>query len=115
MRIARYVQTRFFHRSPEIRGNRMNDRTEHFHRDHEDERHDHPGDDGGYAAKRCGHFQSPYGLISMADILEHFTREEFDPLLESVAERLVPGGRLIASVPNADSPDAARAIDANIS
>src|SRR5262249_28434125 len=102
------------HRSAEIRGNRMNDCTEQFHRDHEYEGHDHPDDDGSYAAKRCGHSQSPYGLIAMVDILEQFTREELDPLLESVAERLAPGGRLIASVPNADSAHAARAIDADI-
>ena len=55
-----------------------------------------------------------YGLIAMLDILEHFTREELYPLLESVAARLAPGGRLIASVPNADSPHAARAIYADI-
>jgi hypothetical protein len=53
------MQTHFFHGSPEIRGNRMNDGTDQFHRDHEDQRHDDPGDDGGYAAKRCGHFHSP--------------------------------------------------------
>jgi hypothetical protein len=68
----------------------MNDCTEPFHRDHEDERHDHPRDDGGYAAKRCGHIQSPYGLIAEVDILAHFTWEELDPLRESVAERLAP-------------------------
>ena len=48
------------------------------------------------------------------DILEHFTREELYPLLESVTARLAPGGRLIASVPNADSPHASRAIYADI-
>jgi 2-polyprenyl-3-methyl-5-hydroxy-6-metoxy-1,4-benzoquinol methylase len=55
-----------------------------------------------------------YGLIAMLDILEHFTREELYPLLEAVTSRLAPGGRLIASVPNADSPHAARAIYADI-
>jgi 2-polyprenyl-3-methyl-5-hydroxy-6-metoxy-1,4-benzoquinol methylase len=55
-----------------------------------------------------------YGLVAMLDILEHFTREELYPLLESVSARLAPGGRLIASVPNADSPQAARAIFADI-
>jgi SAM-dependent methyltransferase len=55
-----------------------------------------------------------YGLIAMLDILEHFTREELFPLLEAVTARLAPGGRLIASVPNADSPHAARAIYADI-
>jgi 2-polyprenyl-3-methyl-5-hydroxy-6-metoxy-1,4-benzoquinol methylase len=55
-----------------------------------------------------------YGLIAMLDILEHFTREELFPILEAVTARLAPGGRLIASVPNADSPHAARAIYADI-
>lgn len=55
-----------------------------------------------------------YGLIAMLDILEHFTREELYPLLEAVSARLAPGGRLIASVPNAESPQAARAIYADI-
>ncbi len=55
-----------------------------------------------------------YGLVAMLDILEHFTREELYPLLESVTAHLAPGGRLIASVPNADSPHAARAIYADI-
>jgi len=55
-----------------------------------------------------------YGLVAMLDILEHFTREELFPLMETVAGRLAPGGRLIASVPNADSPHAARAIYADI-
>jgi len=50
----------------------------------------------------------------MLNILEHFTREELYPLLESVTARLAPGGRLIASVPNADSPHASRAIYADI-
>ena len=58
--------------------------------------------------------QLDYGLITMLDILEHFTREELYPLLESVTARLAPGGRLIASVPNADSPQADRAIYADI-
>jgi 2-polyprenyl-3-methyl-5-hydroxy-6-metoxy-1,4-benzoquinol methylase len=55
-----------------------------------------------------------YGLIAMLDILEHFTREELFPLLSAVAEKLVPGGRLIASVPNAESPLANEAIYADI-
>jgi 2-polyprenyl-3-methyl-5-hydroxy-6-metoxy-1,4-benzoquinol methylase len=58
--------------------------------------------------------ETTYGLIVMLDILEHFTREELFPLLESVKARLAPGGRVIASVPNAESPDAARAIYADI-
>ncbi len=55
-----------------------------------------------------------YGLIAMLDILEHFTREELFPLLETVTARLRPGGKLIVSVPNAESPDASRAIYADI-
>src|SRR5262245_12276762 len=55
-----------------------------------------------------------YGLIAMLDILEHFTREELYPLLEAVTDRLAPGGRLIARVPNADSPHPARAIYSDI-
>ncbi len=44
------------------------------------------------------------GVITMLDILEHFTRAEMFELLSAVATRLAPGGRLIASVPNASSP-----------
>jgi 2-polyprenyl-3-methyl-5-hydroxy-6-metoxy-1,4-benzoquinol methylase len=58
--------------------------------------------------------EKTYGAIAMLDILEHFTREELYPLLETVVAHLEPGGRLIASVPNADSPHAARAIYADI-
>lgn len=60
------------------------------------------------------HDDRSYGLITMLDIIEHFTRDELFPLLDSVASRLAPGGRLIASVPNAESPHAARAIYADI-
>lgn len=55
-----------------------------------------------------------YGLIAMLDILEHFTREELFPLLNAVSARLVPGGKLIASVPNAEIPDGLRAVYADI-
>ncbi|WP_165067106.1 class I SAM-dependent methyltransferase [Paludisphaera rhizosphaerae] len=55
-----------------------------------------------------------YQLVTMLDILEHFTRDELFPILEAVAARLAPGGRLMVSVPNADSPHAARAIYADI-
>jgi 2-polyprenyl-3-methyl-5-hydroxy-6-metoxy-1,4-benzoquinol methylase len=55
-----------------------------------------------------------FGLVAMLDILEHFTREELFPMLDLVASRLEPGGKLIVSVPNADSPQAARAIYADI-
>ncbi len=55
-----------------------------------------------------------FGLISMLDILEHFTREELFPLMETVSSRLKPGGRLVVSVPNADSPHGSRIIYADI-
>jgi 2-polyprenyl-3-methyl-5-hydroxy-6-metoxy-1,4-benzoquinol methylase len=55
-----------------------------------------------------------YGLITMLDILEHFTREELFPLLETIVARLQPGGSLIASVPNALSPVGNEAIYADI-
>ena len=55
-----------------------------------------------------------FGLIAMLDILEHFTRAELFPLLEAVVARLEPGGKLIVSVPNADSPQASRAVYADI-
>jgi SAM-dependent methyltransferase len=58
--------------------------------------------------------EQSYGLISMLDILEHFRRDELFPLLEAVSAHLAPGGRLIASVPNGESPEAARAIYADI-
>src|SRR5262249_2262743 len=49
-----------------------------------------------------------YEMIAMLDIIEHFTREELFPLMEAVVRCLRPGGRLIASVPNAESPDGLR-------
>ena len=45
-----------------------------------------------------------FELISMLDILEHFTLEELFPFMELVCKSLAPGGRLIVSVPNATSP-----------
>jgi 2-polyprenyl-3-methyl-5-hydroxy-6-metoxy-1,4-benzoquinol methylase len=44
------------------------------------------------------------GVVAMLDILEHFTREELFPILDAVSGRLAEGGRLFASVPNAESP-----------
>jgi 2-polyprenyl-3-methyl-5-hydroxy-6-metoxy-1,4-benzoquinol methylase len=55
-----------------------------------------------------------YGVVAMLDILEHFTREELFPLLEAVSSRMEDGGRLIASVPNADSPHGLRSTYADI-
>lgn len=48
--------------------------------------------------------QGGYEMIAMLDIMEHFTREELYPLMEAVVKSLRPGGRIIASVPNAESP-----------
>lgn len=48
--------------------------------------------------------KQPYSLISMLDILEHFTCEELYPIMELVREKLIPGGKVIVSVPNATSP-----------
>lgn len=45
-----------------------------------------------------------YDMIVMLDIIEHFTREELFPILREVYRRLRAGGRLIVSVPNAESP-----------
>lgn len=45
-----------------------------------------------------------FGMISMLDIIEHFTMAELYPIMETVAAALTPGGRVIASVPNAVSP-----------
>ena len=50
----------------------------------------------------------------MLDIIEHFTREELFPLMEKVVASLRPGGRLIASVPNAESPDGLRCLYTDI-
>lgn len=56
----------------------------------------------------------PFGVVAMLDILEHFTREELFPVMEAVAARMAPGGRLIVSVPNADSPHGLRSTYADI-
>lgn len=45
-----------------------------------------------------------YEVISLFDILEHFTREELFELLEAVVGHLTPTGSIILSVPNAESP-----------
>ncbi len=55
-----------------------------------------------------------YGVVAMLDILEHFTREELFPILEAVSAKMAPGGRLLASVPNADSPHGLRSTYADI-
>ena len=54
-----------------------------------------------YLNRTDGHYE----MIVMLDIIEHFTREELFPLMEAVVRSLRPGGRFIASIPNAESPD----------
>ena len=46
----------------------------------------------------------PFDGISMLDILEHFTLEELFEVMTLVSGKLKKGGRLIFSVPNAESP-----------
>jgi 2-polyprenyl-3-methyl-5-hydroxy-6-metoxy-1,4-benzoquinol methylase len=58
--------------------------------------------------------QERYEMIAMLDIIEHFTREELFPLLEAVVRALRPGGRLIASIPNGESPDGLRCLYTDI-
>ncbi len=55
-----------------------------------------------------------FGIVAMLDILEHFTREELFPIMEAVVARMAPGGKLIVSVPNADSPHGLRSTYADI-
>jgi 2-polyprenyl-3-methyl-5-hydroxy-6-metoxy-1,4-benzoquinol methylase len=45
-----------------------------------------------------------YDLITLLEVLEHFTLSEAFPLLQAVVDHLKPGGSLILSVPNAESP-----------
>jgi 2-polyprenyl-3-methyl-5-hydroxy-6-metoxy-1,4-benzoquinol methylase len=58
--------------------------------------------------------EDSYGLITMLDILEHFKMQELFELLEAASSRLAPGGRIIASVPNGESPQASCAVYADI-
>ena len=55
-----------------------------------------------------------FAVIAMLDIIEHFTLPEAFELLEKVSERLAPGGRLIASVPNSESPTGLRCFHTDI-
>lgn len=48
--------------------------------------------------------KTKWAQISTLDVLEHLTPEELFRLLELISANLAPGGRLILSVPNADSP-----------
>jgi 2-polyprenyl-3-methyl-5-hydroxy-6-metoxy-1,4-benzoquinol methylase len=55
-----------------------------------------------------------FDVVAMLDIIEHFTRDELFPLLEAIVRGMRPGGRLIASVPNAESPDGLRCLYTDI-
>lgn len=55
-----------------------------------------------------------YAMVAMLDIIEHFTREELAPIMNTVVEKLRPGGYLLASVPNAESPDGLKCVYADI-
>ena len=57
----------------------------------------HVTDTVGWLTARSGQF----GLVLLMDVLEHVPRVEQLPFLAAVATGLRPGGRLIATVPNA--------------
>jgi 2-polyprenyl-3-methyl-5-hydroxy-6-metoxy-1,4-benzoquinol methylase len=48
--------------------------------------------------------ETEYGLVALLDILEHLTNEERYKMLATLTSRVAIGGRLIISVPNAESP-----------
>lgn len=49
-----------------------------------------------------------WSVITMIDVLEHFTRDEAFELVELIAKRITPqGGKFIVQVPNMQSPFAA--------
>jgi 2-polyprenyl-3-methyl-5-hydroxy-6-metoxy-1,4-benzoquinol methylase len=48
--------------------------------------------------------QAEYRLVAFLDVLEHLTDQERYAVLKSLTARLVVGGRVIMSVPNAESP-----------
>ncbi|MBA4388067.1 MAG: class I SAM-dependent methyltransferase [Verrucomicrobia bacterium] len=50
-----------------------------------------------------------FDLISVLDVLEHMSLEETHGFMRLVGERLNDGGRLIVSVPNAESPSGCEA------
>lgn len=45
-----------------------------------------------------------YDMVVMLDLLSHLTKEEIFPILREVFRRLRTGGKLVVSVPNAESP-----------
>ena len=59
----------------------------------------------------CGDVQSflsesreKYDVILGVDIIEHFTKSELLRLLETIKERLNPGGKVVFRTPNCDAP-----------
>ncbi len=58
------------------------------------------GDVLGFLEKR----DANYGLIIAQDIVEHLTKDELFDLLDGCYRALMPGGRLILSSPNGESP-----------
>jgi SAM-dependent methyltransferase len=49
-----------------------------------------------------------FALINAQNLLEHFTRDELFTLLDALVAALLPGGTLLAVVPNAASPFGSR-------
>lgn len=66
------------------------------------------------AASFLSKTEDTYALITMLDVVEHFSREELFELMEVVCTKLRPGGRLIVCVPNAESPVGLRTYCADI-
>ncbi len=52
--------------------------------------------------------KSDYSLVLLFDVLEHFPREQQLLMLQAIHAALKPGGRLVCTVPNANSTLAAR-------
>jgi SAM-dependent methyltransferase len=62
------------------------------------------GDCAAFLAER----QHPYGTILAMDVLEHMSRAEQLAVTRAIHDALLPGGRLLCSVPNANSAIAPR-------
>jgi SAM-dependent methyltransferase len=48
--------------------------------------------------------EAPFDRIVLLDVLEHFKPDDAFALLQKMAARLAPGGRIVVKVPNAGSP-----------
>jgi SAM-dependent methyltransferase len=68
------------------------------------------GDLRDYLRKHVGAFD----LITLFDVLEHFTREEAVGLLDEIHAALRPGGWLLLQLPNGDSPFAGGVFAADV-